>query len=197
VLVLGGARSGKSTYAEGLLAGTEDVVYVATSGARPDDDEWSARVAQHRARRPATWTTVETTDLEPLLRSPGPPLLVDCLSLWLTAVLDDLGAWDPTRWAAVGRDGLDRRVDGLVEALAASPRRVVLVSNEVGSGVVPAHASGRLFRDELGRLNARVGAVVDEAVLLVAGRPLPLNAPARAAGRTAGVALRTGGGRAS
>ncbi len=85
VLVLGGARSGKSTYAERLLAVEPAVDYVATSGERPDDPDWVQRVAEHRARRPATWRTLETTDIEGVLATPGPPVLVDCLALWLTA----------------------------------------------------------------------------------------------------------------
>lgn len=169
-LVLGGARSGKSTHAESLLAAEPTVRYAATGGVREGDAEWAARVAAHRARRPAGWRTVETTDLVPLLAEPG-PLLVDCLSLWLTAVLDEAGAWDghPAALAEVRR-----RVDQLVAAWRSAPGPVVAVSNEVGSGVVPATASGRMFRDELGRLNARVAAQSDDVVLLVAGLPTTL-----------------------
>ena len=96
-LVLGGARSGKSRYAESRLAAAPAVTYVATGGARDGDAEWAARVAAHRARRPAAWRTVETTDVAACLRAAGPgtAVLVDCLALWLTAVLDDAGAWDP------------------------------------------------------------------------------------------------------
>lgn len=169
-LVLGGARSGKSAYAEALLAAEESVTYVATGGTRPEDPEWAERVAVHRGRRPATWRTVESTALEPLLAAgPGDPLLVDCLTLWLTAVLDATSAWS-NRTPQHAR----ARVDELVAALRATTRQVVLVTNEVGSGVVPATASGRLFRDELGRLNAAVAAACDEVTLLVAGRPVTL-----------------------
>lgn len=169
-LVLGGARSGKSTYAEGLLAAAESVTYVATGGARPEDPEWAKRVAVHRGRRPANWRTMESTDLEPLLASgPGDPLLVDCLTLWLTAALDATDAW-----SGGTPQSARARVDGLAGALRATTRQVVLVSNEVGSGVVPASPAGRLFRDELGRLNAAVAAACDEVTLLVAGRPVPL-----------------------
>ncbi|MGN6243771.1 MAG: bifunctional adenosylcobinamide kinase/adenosylcobinamide-phosphate guanylyltransferase [Motilibacteraceae bacterium] len=169
-LVLGGARSGKSTHAESLLAAETAVRYVATGGIREGDEEWAARVRAHRARRPAGWRTVETTELVPLLAEPG-PLLVDCLSLWLTAVLDQAGAWggDP---AAL--DEARGRVEELVAAWRAAPGPVVAVSNEVGSGVVPATASGRMFRDELGRLNARIAAQSDDVVLLVAGLPTAL-----------------------
>jgi adenosylcobinamide kinase / adenosylcobinamide-phosphate guanylyltransferase len=174
VLVLGGARSGKSRYAEALLASSGSVEYVATGGVRSDDRDWQERIAAHQARRPATWTTVETTDLERLLRSPGPPLLIDCLTLWLTDALDAARDWATESWLPGGEKAYLERVDKLVGAYAESRRLVVAVSNEVGSGVVPSHSSGRLFRDELGRLNARIAAVADEAYLVVAGRPLRL-----------------------
>jgi adenosylcobinamide kinase / adenosylcobinamide-phosphate guanylyltransferase len=170
-LVLGGARSGKSTEAERLLAAEPAVTYVATGGERLDDSEWRERVSAHRARRPAGWSTVETTDLAPLLRSPGPPLLVDCLSLWLAACLDAHGAWDGKPGAA---DVVEAACSALVEAWRATPRRVVAVSNEVGSGVVPATRSGRVFRDALGRLNAAVAGASEDVRLVVAGRVLPL-----------------------
>src|SRR5215203_1366101 len=94
VLVLGGARSGKSSYAERLLGRERSVEYVAC-GASPDADdaEWADRVAMHRARRPASWTTLETIDLPAVLSSPGPPVLVDCLTTWLARVMDDCGVW--------------------------------------------------------------------------------------------------------
>jgi adenosylcobinamide kinase/adenosylcobinamide-phosphate guanylyltransferase len=147
VLVLGGARSGKSAEAERRLVAEPDVVYVATADVR-DDPEWDERVALHRARRPAHWETLEAPDLPALLATEGPPLLVDCLTLWLS------GGGDP---------------DALVQAWRRTPRRVVAVSNEVGSGIVPATASGRAFRDALGRLNAAVAAESDEVWLTTAG----------------------------
>jgi adenosylcobinamide kinase / adenosylcobinamide-phosphate guanylyltransferase len=166
-LVLGGTRSGKSGYAEDLLAADEPVRYVAT--ARPDrgDAEWTARIDAHRARRPAAWTTVEDPDVDALLRDGGGPLLVDDLATWLTAVLDDAGAWERTV-------DVSPQVEALVAAVRAAPGRVVLVSAEVGLGVVPATRAGRLFRDELGALNAALARVCDEVVLLVAGLPLHL-----------------------
>lgn len=170
-LLLGGARSGKSAAAEALLAGEPEVVYAAT-GPVAGDPEWAARVDEHRRRRPAGWHTVETTDLEPLLTTPGPPLLVDCLTLWLTGVLDEAEAW--ARWDEAAEAAVQRRVTALAEAWRATPRRVVAVSNEVGSGVVPDTVAGRLFRDLLGRLNAAVAAESDEVRLLVAGLPVPL-----------------------
>ncbi len=174
VLVLGGARSGKSTYAERLLAAEPAVDYVATSGARPDDPDWVQRVAEHRARRPATWRTLETTDIEGVLATPGPPVLLDCFALWLTAVLDGVGGWDDANWDGGSRDAVRARVESLIAAWRDTPRYVVAVSNEVGSGVVPSYPSGIRFRDELGKLNMRLADVSDRVILLVAGRPLDL-----------------------
>ncbi|WP_049566039.1 bifunctional adenosylcobinamide kinase/adenosylcobinamide-phosphate guanylyltransferase [Streptomyces sp. SBT349] len=174
-LVLGGARSGKSTEAERRLAAFPEVVYVATGGRREGDAEWAERVADHRARRPPGWTTVETCDLVPLLaEEEGPPLLIDCLALWLTDALDAVGAWDEERWARKGAQALGERTTALCAALRATRRTVVLVSNEAGSGVVPATAAGRRFRDELGRLNAAVAAECEHVLLAVAGTVLPL-----------------------
>ncbi len=149
VLITGGARSGKSQEAERRLAGAPEVIYVATAEEYPGDEEWTARLAAHRARRPAHWSTVETGVLAPLLRQEGPPLLIDCLGLWLARESED--------------------PDALVQAWRACQREVVLVTNEVGSGVVPATASGRAFRDGLGRLNARIAADADEVWHCVAG----------------------------
>ncbi len=169
VLVLGGARSGKSQEAERLLAAHASVTYVATGGRRPGDGEWAARVAAHRARRPPTWTTVETSDVSTVLRSAPGPVLVDCVSLWLAAVLDETGVWD-------GEDpqAAQARVDELVASWRDTPAYAVAVSNEVGSGVVPASASGRRYRDELGRLNARLADAADAVLLVVAGQVLTL-----------------------
>lgn len=170
VLVLGGARSGKSAAAEGLLAGCAAVDYLAT-GLPPDggDPEWAERVAGHRLRRPAHWRTVETLDLAAALRGPGgPPVLVDCLSTWLARVMDECGAWEGRPGAAAA---VHARLTDLVAAWRASTRPVVAVSNEVGSGVVPGTRSGRLFRDELGSLNTRIAAECDEVWLCTAGVP--------------------------
>ena len=148
---------------------------MATAGPRPGEAEWAARVAAHRARRPAGWTTVETCELEPLLRTPGPPLLIDCLSLWLTEAMDRVGAWADRDWDAPdtppggARAALAERTAALVAAFRETPRTVVAVSNEVGSGVVPGTVAGRRFRDELGRLNAAVAAECDQVLLMTAG----------------------------
>ncbi|MCZ4121661.1 bifunctional adenosylcobinamide kinase/adenosylcobinamide-phosphate guanylyltransferase [Streptomyces sp. H39-S7] len=173
-LVLGGARSGKSAEAERRLAAFSDVLYVATGGGREGDQEWARRVALHRERRPGTWATQETCDLVPLLAADGPPLLIDCLALWLTSAMDSVGAWDDDRWSSSGERALPDLTAGLTAAWRATRRTVVAVSNEVGSGVVPATASGRRFRDELGRLNAAVASESEHVLLVVAGQALTL-----------------------
>ncbi len=149
VLITGGARSGKSQEAERRLAGKPEVVYVATAEDYEGDPEWSARLAAHRAGRPAHWSTVETGVVAPLLRAAGPPLLIDCVGLWLARGCEDH--------------------DALVDAWRDCQREVVMVTNEVGSGVVPATSSGREFRDALGRLNARLAVEADEVWQCVAG----------------------------
>lgn len=173
-LVLGGARSGKSFEAERRLAAFPEVLYAATGGTRDGDTEWARRVGLHRERRPATWRTVETCDLVPLLAEAGPPLLVDCLALWLTDAMDRAGAWDDEVWAKGGHRQLEERSAELARAVRTARRPVVLVSNEVGSGVVPATASGRRFRDELGRLNTAVAAECEHVLLVIAGQALVL-----------------------
>ncbi|MFJ8080689.1 bifunctional adenosylcobinamide kinase/adenosylcobinamide-phosphate guanylyltransferase [Streptomyces sp. NPDC096205] len=173
-LVLGGARSGKSVEAERRLEAFPDVLYVATGGTRGGDTEWAARVAAHRERRPGSWRTTETCDLVPLLKDDGPPLLIDCLSLWLTDAMDAVGAWDDAEWADGGERALRERVRELTEAVRQTRRVVVAVSNEVGSGIVPATASGRRYRDELGRLNAAFATECEQVLLVVAGQAVVL-----------------------
>jgi adenosyl cobinamide kinase/adenosyl cobinamide phosphate guanylyltransferase len=170
-LVLGGARSGKSAHAEGLLREAA-VDYLATARRRPDDSDWEARIAAHIARRPAGWRTVEPDDLAEALRAAGPSaVLVDDIATWLTGELDDAGAWEGDM-AAIR--ACRARCGELVSAVTACPARLVLVSAEVGLGVVPATHPGRLFRDELGTLNAALAAVCNEVLLLVAGLPIRL-----------------------
>ena len=172
ILVTGGARSGKSRHAEELLSHTGSVTYVAPG--RPadgTDPDWDARVAEHRARRPAHWHTVETADIGAAVAGAADAVLVDCLSTWLVAILDEAQLWDAdsrTVHAEVGT-----RLDGLCRTLA-DASDVVLVTNEVGLGVVPAHRSGVLFRDLLGIANQRVAALCDEVHLVIAGRVLKL-----------------------
>ncbi|MFC4000543.1 bifunctional adenosylcobinamide kinase/adenosylcobinamide-phosphate guanylyltransferase [Prauserella oleivorans] len=171
-LVLGGVRSGKSRHAEQLMSRYPHVTYVA-SGLPPSDDdpEWAARIAAHRARRPAHWRTVETADLTSALRESTTPVLIDCLGTWLSRVLDEVGAWHQ-------QDGWQQRVDerllAFVDAWRQATVPVVAVSNEVGSGVVPHTASGRIFRDVLGALNTEVASHSESVRLVVAGRALTL-----------------------
>ena len=168
-LVLGGARSGKSTHAEKLAAGTlfgaapRRAVYIAT--AQAGDMEMATRIMAHRARRGGTWTTVE----EPLKLGEavqgsaqrGEPMLVDCLTLWLSNLMQ------------AGAD-LDHTVDQLVHSLDGLAPPVVFVSNEVGLGIVPETPLGRAFRDAQGRLNMRMAERADRVVLMTAGLPLTL-----------------------
>jgi len=170
VLVLGGARSGKSVTAERMLSGRAPVDYVACGMPVDDaDPSWAERVRLHQERRPAHWTTLETLDLEGVLDSAdgaAVPVLVDCLSTWLAGVMDECGLWT----GAAGADKeLADRVDGLLHAWRSTRRVVVAVSNEVGSGVVPATASGVRYRDELGRLNALIAAECERVWLCTAG----------------------------
>lgn len=177
VLVTGGVRSGKSRHAEELVREAADggaATYVAP-GPTTDEDtdpDWAARVAAHRSRRPESWATAETRDLASAVRAGDGPVLVDCLGTWLTAVLDEERAWDRT--ADQLEELVARRTDDVVAALAATDRDVVLVTNEVGLGVVPAHRSGRVFRDLLGAINQQLGAACDEVHLVIAGRVLVL-----------------------
>jgi adenosylcobinamide kinase/adenosylcobinamide-phosphate guanylyltransferase len=159
-LVLGGARSGKSRYAESLMAALPPPwIYVATAEA--GDTEMAERIAAHRTRRGANWRTVEAlANLDRVLADyRSEPVLVDCLTLWLSKLLLDDGALE---------DEMARVEKSLL--LATAPK--VLVSNEVGGGIVPEHPLGRRFRDLQGILNQRVAALADRVVLMVAGLPL-------------------------
>lgn len=164
-LVLGGIRSGKSRWAEALFSQNAPVRYLATALPAGDDAAWSQRVARHRDRRPAGWSTIETSDVAGQLRADSAlPTIVDDLGGWLTAMLDRRG------WV----DGqIDTEVDDLVAAVA-SATDLVLVSPEVGLTVVPPTASGRRFADQLGTLNQRLAECCHRVVLLVAGQPLQI-----------------------
>lgn len=170
-LVLGGARSGKSTWAEAQFAETAEVEYVATSEVSGHDDEWAHRVALHRQRRPSSWRTTETLDLAAVLAADDPtPVLIDCIAVWFDRVLAEAGAWEGDTAADAGwRRRVGEEVAALVGAVQRTRRTVILVSNEVGLGVVPATAAGRLYRDELGRLNMRLAEAVGEVWFCVAG----------------------------
>ena len=166
-LVLGGARSGKSTHAEKLAAGTllggnpRPAVYIATAEA--GDVEMAARIMAHRARRGAAWTTVEEplklADALQAAAAHGQPVLIDCLTLWLSNLMH------------VGAD-LDEATDGLLLALDGYGAPAVFVSNEVGLGLVPETPLGRAFRDAQGRLNMRMAERADRVILMAAGLPL-------------------------
>lgn len=169
-LILGGARSGKSGRAEALVAGEPSVRYVATGRRVATDADWSERIDRHRDRRPAHWSTVEIThhrDLATTLRT-GPATLVDDLGTWLAGALDDLAAWDSPRGTVAPA------VDELLAAVTDHPATLVMVTPEVGMSVVPESRAGRLFRDEIGSLNARLAALCDHVELVVAGRSLVL-----------------------
>ena len=167
VLVTGGSRSGKSAHAESLL-GAESVVRYVAPGPLVDDADWRARVAAHRLRRPSSWETHESADLAAALAT-DVPVLVDCLGTWVTRLVDDAGLWEAPIEEVTGPVEQAAR-----EAVAAMGERVVVVTSEVGLGVVPAHRTGRVFRDLLGTVNQLFGAAVDEVHLVVAGRVLRL-----------------------
>jgi len=161
-LVLGGARSGKSAYAERLLAGTKTRVYLATAEAH--DAEMAERIRRHRARRGDNWTTLEEPlDIARALSAAAGsrPVLVDCLTLWLSNLI------------AAGRD-VERETDALIDALARREGSVIFVANEVGLGIVPENALARLFRDHAGRLNQRLAARAQRVLFIAAGLPLTL-----------------------
>jgi adenosylcobinamide kinase / adenosylcobinamide-phosphate guanylyltransferase len=169
-LVLGGVRSGKSHYAQQLGEALDRVVFVATAQAA--DDEMRRKVDVHRKSRPPGWQTVEAPlDLAGSIRSHGAAelVIVDCLTMFAANLLDAFA-----NDADGGDSRIHGRIDSLCRALKPAPCPVVLVSNEVGSGVVPAYPSGRRFRDLLGELNQSVARVADNALLMVAGLPLVL-----------------------
>ena len=164
VLVTGGARSGKSLYAEGLIrASGHDRVYVATCAVL--DGEMEERVARHRGQRGAGWMTVEEqraiADVIARESRATRALLVDCLTLWLSNLM-------------FADADIEAETDALVAALRAAPGPLVLVTNEVGSGIVPENALARRFRDAQGRLNRMIAQACDATVLVAAGLPLVL-----------------------
>jgi len=174
-LVLGGIRSGKSRWAEEAIAEAAGpgvpVRYVATAAADGDPD-WSQRIAAHRDRRPAGWSTVESSDVAGLLRgATGTATLVDDIGNWLSSAMDRRDAW---RAGSMRAD-----VDDLVAAVEEFGSPLVLVSPETGLSVVPATEAGRRFADALGTLNQRLAAACDRVVLIVAGLPVTLKAGVR------------------
>ena len=170
-LILGGARSGKSTYAEQLAAASgEPVTYVATAQAW--DEEMAARIATHQAQRPADWATVEAPlgVGQAIAAVPSTPVvLIDCLTLLANNVL---GALPDAEDLSAAEAALRAEVDGLLAVYAEHPGAWIVVSNEVGLGIVPAYPLGRVYRDVLGRANQRLAAAADEVVFMVAGLPM-------------------------
>lgn len=163
-LILGGARSGKSRYAQNLAqASGLDVCYVATAPHIESDAEWQARIERHRQERPGHWQLFECEgELVALLKdeaADGRLMLVDCLTLWLSNLL-------------MAEADTEREIAALVELLPELPGEIVLVSNEVGLGLVPESELGRAFRDAQGRLNQAVAKVADRVEFVVAGIPL-------------------------
>jgi adenosylcobinamide kinase / adenosylcobinamide-phosphate guanylyltransferase len=161
-LVLGGARSGKSRYAESLITALPPPwIYVATAEA--GDDEMAARIKSHRERRGARWRTIEAPrELAKALSGCGDgPVLVDCLTLWLSNLM-------------LADANIDAETVQLENALIAANGPVVLVANEVGAGIVPSYPLGRRFRDLQGMLNQRMAARAERVILMVAGLPLAL-----------------------
>ena len=172
-MVLGGARSGKSAYAERLAADSgRPVRYVATAASpddtgTPADAEFAERIAIHRARRPAHWQTVEAgVDLASTIRDAQHEcVIVDCLTLWLTRLFYPPGMTGPVDdWMA--------HIEAFEAALGTTEARVIVVSNEIGLGVVPMGAETRRFVDELGRLNQRIAARCEKVIMMVAGIPM-------------------------
>lgn len=171
-LVTGGVRSGKSFHAETLVVAEPNVTYVAPGPTSDDDPEWRERVATHRSRRPGHWTTIETADLEGAVTMAEGAVMIDCLGTWVTSLIDELDGWDNTYddWIPT----FNERVERAAAAVASHEPTVVVVTNEVGMGIVPEHRSGRLFRDLLGRVNQRFAMECDEVILVVAGRAITL-----------------------
>ena len=169
-LILGGARSGKSDYAEKLASESGlEVVYIAT--AQVYDSEFGKRVDHHQQRRPAHWKTVEVPHkLADTLRAeavPGRCLIVDCLTLWLAqCICPECAPPEGVDWQA--------ERSALLETLSALPGKILLVSNEVGMGIVPLGEINRQFQDEAGRLNQAVAALCNRVSLIAAGLPLAL-----------------------
>jgi adenosylcobinamide kinase/adenosylcobinamide-phosphate guanylyltransferase len=172
ILILGGVRSGKSRYAQQLAQGSRRVTFVATAERR-GDEEMRQKIERHRAERPSHWTTVEEPiNLARIIASAATDsdvVLIDCLTFFASNLLEAHG-----KNLALAQP----QIDDLCAALQSASCAVILVSNEVGSGVVPAYALGRRFRDLAGEINQRVAAVADTVLLMVAGLPLALKGSA-------------------
>ena len=178
-LILGGARSGKSTHAEALAgARGHNVLYIATAQAW--DEEMALRIANHRAQRPATWYTVEAPRdvgqaVAAALQIHQPDVvLLDCLTLLASNIIIAL---PETANEGEATAALQVEVDALLAAYAQSNATWIIVSNEVGLGIVPAYPLGRVYRDALGRVNQRIASVADEVLFMVAGLPMVVKKP--------------------
>jgi adenosylcobinamide kinase/adenosylcobinamide-phosphate guanylyltransferase len=164
-LVLGGARSGKSRFAQELAAGSVRVAYLAT--ARASDSEMKRKIRRHRVERPSSWETIEVeSDLAKTIRYAGRKtdlLLVECMTTYVGAMI---GIKD------TGRDAVEKEIEKVCDAIRETSASVIVVSNEAGSGVVPPFPSGRLFQDVLGHANQQIAAIADTVILMVAGIPV-------------------------
>ena len=173
ILVLGGARSGKTRLAQSLASEREPVTYLATATVVPDDAEMVARIERHRADRPPGWTTREEpralAEVLPMLTDQEGSVLIDCLTLWVSNLMLGLGGG-----SGLGDQAILDEVDRASEAARSGRARVVWVSNEVGSGGVPANPLARRFNDLQGLANQRLASVSDAVHLCVAGLSLRL-----------------------
>jgi adenosyl cobinamide kinase/adenosyl cobinamide phosphate guanylyltransferase len=157
-----------------LAADAGPVRYLATAIPDPADPDFAERIDKHRDRRPADWSVIESADPAAILADQQAPAaatgatLIDDIGTWLTARIDARDAWETPR-GTIAPD-----TDALISAVADYQHRLVVVSPEVGMGIIPATRSGRLFRDEIGALNQRLAQLCDEVVLIVAGLVLPL-----------------------
>lgn len=178
-LIIGGARSGKSHFAESLPRPGLKVTYVATAPKFEADPEWKVRVDAHKSRRPELWQTIETIDLNRVLNESTEQdfLIIDCLTLWCSATIDERNGW-----ARIESNGdfaeleseLSKCFQNLTKSLAATSSQVVLVTNEVGYGIVPELVTTRFFRDQLGKLNIAVAAISGTVFQVTAGIPVRL-----------------------
>jgi len=178
-LFLGGARSGKSTYAEKLAKeiGGDSVLYIATSEAK--DDEMRERIAKHRATRPAAWGTVEAprsiAQAIGRVRSGEKVVLVDCITVLVSNILlVERGDVDGNPFDEKVEEVVDVEIKQLLEIISKTDADFLLVSNEVGMGLVPPYALGRAYRDLLGRVNQVLASAADEVFFLVAGIPMQM-----------------------
>jgi adenosylcobinamide kinase / adenosylcobinamide-phosphate guanylyltransferase len=164
-LILGGARSGKSRFAQNLAAELKRVTFIAT--ARPSDAEMRRKIARHRSERPASWETIEApTELSTAIASrsqKGHIIVIDCLTLYLDNLM---------RAKRGGATRIEQDLQQFYQEIRVSQSSVIIVSNEVGCGVVPAFRSGRRYGDLLGRLNQEVAEIADRVIFMVAGIPL-------------------------